>query len=120
MSVLTRTLHRTPVVPTPRPAQHDGGLVTPPLRQTDPTADRTSRRRRAALVLVAVVAAIAAAVTTAVVQLTGDDPAPAGTTQLSGVTELDTIRDEMLLRRELTSDASRASDASRDAAQVTR
>ena len=66
-------------------------------------------------------AAVAAGVTTAVVQLTGDEGVQvAPSTRLSGVTEVNTIRDEMQLRRQLTSDASRASDAARDAVQVAR
>ena len=122
MSVLSRprSLSRTPVVPAPRPAGHDGGLTATAPRRASVPVDRTSRRRRAALVLAAIVAAIAAGVTTAVVQLTGDEPAPLAPGIEGGVTELDTLRDEMLLRRQLSSDASRASDAARDAAQVAR
>ena len=83
-------------------------------------SDRTSRRRRAALVLVALVAAIAAGVTTAVVQLTDDPTRLPNSSRLSGVTELDTLREEMLQRRSLTSDAARAADAQRDAVLSTR
>jgi hypothetical protein len=118
MSVLTRprTLRRTPVVPAPRPAAHDGGIPGP----VGPSQDRVSRRRRAALVLAAFVAAVAAATTTAVVQLTGDDPAPLAPGTERGVAELETIHDEVQLRRELSSDSSRASNAARDAATAAR
>ena len=78
MSVLTkpRTLRRTPVVPAPRPATHDGGAPVPTSRRVRQQDDQGSRRRRAALVLAALVAAIAAGTATAVVQLTGDDATP--------------------------------------------
>lgn len=118
MSVLSRprTFHRTPVVPAPRPASHDEGLTAPARPRSDAPEDQSSRRRRAALILVALVAAIAAAVTTAVVQLTDDEPTQlAPSTELSGVTELDMIRDEVLQRRSITADAERATDAQRDA-----
>jgi hypothetical protein len=116
VSALTRPrlLHRTPVVPSPRPAAHDEGVSAPVRRPAAPEQDRTSRRRRAALLLVALVAAVAAAVTTAVVQLSDDPQQLAPGSRLSGTTELDTIRDEMLQRRSLNADAERATDAQRD------
>lgn len=127
MSVLSRPrtssrshdLAGAPVVPAPRPASHDGGLTATGRARPGTPEERTTRRRRAALVLVALVAALAGGVTTAVVQLTDDPPAP-GTTQLSGVTELDTIRDEMLQRRSIIADSERATDAQRDAVLANR
>ena len=117
MSVLSRprTLRRSSAVPAPRPAAHDGGLIAP----VRPPHDQAPPRRRAALVLAALVAAVAAGATTAVVLLTGGDDAttPAPGPQ-RGVTELDTLRDEVELRRQLNSDASRASDAAGEAARA--